>query len=335
MKIYQDNGYPDIERIVSYGYPYIFMIGGRGTGKTCSTLMWARKNKKHIFFLRRTGEDAITVNNQQFSPFNTPDELTGMRTTIGKISKNLWGLYNNEENEPFGYSAALVNISKIRGFDASIIDTIIYDEFIPEKHNRPIKDEASAILNAYETINRNRELNGRPPVQMICLANSNDITNPVFMGLKLVMPVRKMIINGQDTWADKKRGILLVNLANSKISALKEDTALYRLSKDSEYYNMAINNDFDRVSDSSIKSMPLKEYYPIARIGELSIYRHKTNGTYYITEHASGSPPQYGTQSVERMRFYRSFSYVYKAFLNNNIIFENEYCEILFTKYIM
>ena len=37
---------------------------------------------------------------------------------------------------------------------------IIFAEFIPEAHERLIKNEAAALFNFYETINRNRELDG-------------------------------------------------------------------------------------------------------------------------------------------------------------------------------
>ena len=41
MSIYLDNGYLNIEQILSYGLPFNFVVGGRGTGKTYGALKTA------------------------------------------------------------------------------------------------------------------------------------------------------------------------------------------------------------------------------------------------------------------------------------------------------
>ena len=45
---------------------------------------------------------------------------------------------------------ALSTVSNLRGFDMSDCTLLIYDEFIPEPHERPLKNEAAALFNAYE-----------------------------------------------------------------------------------------------------------------------------------------------------------------------------------------
>ena len=83
----------------------------------------------------------------------------------------------------------------------------IFDEFIPERHERPIKNEGAAFLNAYETMNRNRELQGYKPIQTLCLANANDLGNPIFMELGLVSRAMRMQQTGKTMSLLRDRGI--------------------------------------------------------------------------------------------------------------------------------
>ena len=66
---------------------------------------------------------------------------------------------------------ALSTFGNLRGVDFSDVDMIFFDEFVPQKNARPIKAEAEAFFNLYETVNRNRELDGRPPVRVLMLSN--------------------------------------------------------------------------------------------------------------------------------------------------------------------
>ena len=181
------------------------------------------------------------------------------------------------------------------GFDASDVDLIIFDEFIPEAHERPIKNEAAALFNAYETINRNRELDGAAPCQLLCLANANDLGNPVFLELGLVRKAESMRRKGQEVYIDPKRGICMIILQKSPISREKTATALYKLAKDGEYSQMAIGNTFAGAGENRIHSIPLQQLVPVVTVGELTAYRIKGQKDYYFCTHPSGNPPHYGT----------------------------------------
>ena len=97
-----------------------------------------------------------------------------------------------EEKTLHGYTSALSTFSNLRGFDGSNIKILLYDEFIPERHERLIKNEADAFFNVYETINRNRELQGGPPLIALCLSNSNSLASPIFTALNLVKTLERM-----------------------------------------------------------------------------------------------------------------------------------------------
>ena len=352
MKLYLDSGYLNIRGILAQGLPFNFCWGGRGTGKTYGALKDAVESGVKFMFMRRTQTQLDLISKPEFSPFKPLNKDYGWNVGIVPLSKYNGGVYhmeaekkilNGEEIEtgrmtpcgpPIGYTCALSTIANIRGFDGSDVDLLIYDEFIPEPHARPIKEEHEAFLNAYETINRNRELQGRKPLQVLCLANANTLANPLFIGLSLVTKAERMNRTGQEYSIDMKRGCVLVNLCESSISDRKRDTALYRLTGNSDFTKMALANDFAGEDErGKIGSKPIKEYRPIAAIGEICIYRHKSADIYFCSTHLSGSPPTFGVGDTERARFCRLYSWLWLAYLDNNFEFEERICEILLTKY--
>lgn len=230
---------------------------------------------------------------------------------------------------------ALSTVAHIRGASYDDVQLIIFDEFIPEKHMRPIKEEAACLLNCYETINRNRELDGRPPVQLVGLANSNDAGNPIFTELGLISKVEAMKKKGQVYSLDYQRGIGIFMLDSSRISKEKQQTALYKMTAGSDFEQMALANEFDdfRYQDN-IKSMPLAEYKPICIAGELCFYKHKSKNEYYCSTTRAGSPDSYHATSKDLARWRRKYSYLWAAYLRNIITFESATTEIIFNKYI-
>ena len=329
MKIYYpDTGYVNIEGILQEGYPFIFCCGGRGTGKTFNALRTAREQKRKFMFLRRLQSQVDLISKPEFSVFKPLNKILGFNVIPEKVSK-----YNSafvENDEQIGYTGALSTISNMRGFDASDVDLIIYDEFIPEKHERPIKNEAKALWNAYETINRNRELTGVPPVQLLCLANSNEIANPVFEDLGLIRIADRMQKKGTEVWTDDKRGIMLIMLQRSPISKEKGNTALYHLTEGTEFAHMSLDNSFN-LDRSHIRPRPIAEYLPVCQIGELSLYRHKSEPRLYGTTHQAGVfSRKYGSSETEKLYYRRVFYHHWDMYISNQIDFEDVLSEKLF-----
>jgi hypothetical protein len=340
MKIYQDSGYIDIRKILSLGLPFNFIVGGRATGKTYTSLETVIEDEIKFIYMRRTQSQADLINKPEFSPFKSLNRDFGWKIGTDSISKYNAGFYQQIEQDdrlicsgaPLGFTAALSTLSNMRGFDASDVELFIYDEFIPEKHERPIKNEGSAYLNAYETINRNRELTGKKPLQSLCLANANDLANPIFMELRLVRKAEQMRRKKQEVYIDREHGIGLFILDKSPISQQKKTTALYRLTGGSNFERMSLDNDFSGDEIGRISSRPIAEYKPIVSVGEITIYEHKSNRTYYISTHLTGSPPTFGTGEAERARFIRQYKWIWDEYMENNIEFEEYLCEILLTK---
>ena len=184
-KFYLPSGYFDVAAALDLGQPFTFVIGGRGSGKTYGALKCCIDRGYKFGFMRRTQRQLDIINKPEFSPLKPICRDTGLRFTTRSLASGIAAFYpcelDNDGSEvvsgpPVGITLALSTVSNLRGFDASDIDILLYDEFIPEKSERPLKNEADALFNAYETINRNRELDGKPPLRLVCMANANDHT---------------------------------------------------------------------------------------------------------------------------------------------------------------
>lgn len=334
MNRFLPNGYADIKSILSAGMPFTFLIGGRGTGKTYGALKYAIEEDKKIMLMRRTQSQADIINKPEFSPFKPLERDLLVEISVESVNK--YSARFRIEDRIIGYSCALSTVSNLRGFDASDIEILIYDEFIPEKHERPIKHETDALLNAYETMNRNRELAGSDPLQLLALANANDIANPVFRDLGLIGICEKMKIKHNPVYLDPKRGICIVMLDGSKISKKKQVTALYKLSEGTDFSGMALSNDFEYNDRSAIRSQNLHDYKIICTAGDIHIYRHRSKKLYYISAHGNGKADQYTTSDIDLDRFRKKYGrLLYISYLSNNVIFENMLVKSLFEWYIM
>ena len=338
MKIYDTNGYVNVRGILDEGYPFNFLVGGRGTGKTYTTLKVAREDKRMFMLMRRTQSQADLISKPEFSVFKPLNTDLGWNVQVKPISKYNSMFYElgmdaEKTPHPIGYTCALSTISNMRGFDASDIQLFIYDEFIPEKHERLLKNEADAVFNAYETMNRNRELKGIAPIQMICLANANDITNPIFESLNLIRIADKMQKGNNDRWTDDTRGIQLIMLHRSPISRKKAQTVLYNLTDGTDFSNMALDNDFN-IDRQHIRPRPLAEYIPICSIGELCIYRHKSENKIYASTHKAGVfNRKFSMSESDKLHYQRIYRSHWDMYISNKMDFEDVLSEKLFIKY--
>lgn len=317
MKLYTKTGYLNIEGLYQQPFIFNFIIGGRGTGKTYGILKYMLHHKLKFFLVRRQQTQVDIISKPEFNPFRAIDPR--VEVTSGSKYHSVFSINGDE----IGYCVALSTFSKIRGFDASEVDVIFYDEFIPEAHERPIKNEADALFNAYETTNRNRELQGRNPVKLLCCANSNRVDNPVLLGFNLLKQVEKMYRTETEVYTDPARSILLAVLQKSPISDQKEDTALYRALHTSEFKKMALDNKFSFSADL-IRSQDLTNYRIVFRIGDLAFYKSRQgNYTYYVRSSKEDCKKMYKStdDGCRKMRLDNPFLAIWDA--KGYILYEN------------
>lgn len=342
--LYTEKGYLDIPYILHFGLPFNWIVGGRGTGKTYGALKYAYESEKTFIYLRRTQTQIDLIVNQEFNPFESLNSDMGWDVgcyTINKYNKGFYLEEFNEEKEkfekvgdPIGYGMALSTISNLRGFDASNVELLIFDEFISERHERPIKNEADAFLNAYETMNRNRELKGKKPIQCLFCANANNLANPLFLKLNLLTQASKMIRDNIEFAQLPHRESTMTILQESKISEQKRETALYKLARGTAFEAMSLENKFVYDEHYHVGHKPLIEYKPIVQIKELTIYKHKSKREYYVSEYCNGTPLKtYGDTNVELQQFAQNERYLRRAFYNGHMWFEHYVDQVLFEEY--
>lgn len=348
MNIYNEDGWLDYRAILSAGVPFNFITGARGTGKTYGGLSKGidryQDGKGRFILLRRTMAEAeLLWRNEQTNPFYQLNEDKGWNYGVVKKTKYTADIVRRvagpdgqlvPDGEPVGMVLALSTVANLRGFSAGDVNYIFYDEFIPEPHVRPIRDEHLAFLNMYETINRNRELRGEPPVLVVCASNSNRLDNPLYSGLGLVDLVDRMKQRSQTVSVNRERGVQIVNMERSPISDAKRYTALYRMAGSGAFSDMALDNKYIGEGDRSlIQSRPLREYTPVCNVRDITVYKHKTGSDLYIIHRDAplGGLPTFLNTSADTVRFRRQYGWIWLWYLQRRIFFDRRSSELVLT----
>lgn len=330
INLYLKNGYLDMRSIIESGYPFIFIPAARGTGKTYGALKYFTEEKKKIIILRRTQTETDLQNDPKgdgtsFYPVFKDMNISGSV----RRSKNIGYVYRGEDLA--AVNVALSTFANTRGsFDYSDIDTVFYDEFIAESHVKRIKNEGMAFANFYESVNRNRELKGLPPLQAVMAANAVNMANDIFLYFDLVRDAEEMLQTGEEIRYIGNK--LLIIPQRSPISDKKKHTALYQ-AVNSEFTEMAINNKFILNDFTYVKKMPLTEYQCLFQAGDLYIYKHKSRQEFYVTFKKGVTKEIYqanysGLEKLNRSRW-RFPGYM----MDGMIRFESYQCIALFERY--
>lgn len=332
MNLYLESGYLDMASITESGYPFIFMPAARGTGKTYGILKYHYQQHNKILLIRRTKDEADLQCSTETSAYKSVFDDLGIDQWRCEKSGGCGRVIMTDREDPevIAYVAPLSTFSKIKGMDFSDIDYIIYDEFIPEPHVRKIKMEGLALANLYETVNRNRELKGRDPVQLFCLANSVNIANDVFMYFNLIEPAEHMLQEGIE-WMELGNKLLIIP-QHSPISERKAETALYK-AVSSEYSEMAIHNKFILNDFTYVQRRSLAEYTCLYVVGDLCMYQHKTRQEYYISFSKGKTKEVYTNGYADLQRFRRERWRFAGYYLDGMIRFENYRAVALWEKY--
>lgn len=322
--MFLDNGYLDINLIMQRGDVLNIVIGARGTGKTYGAIKWCIENRKKFILMRRTKDQAELCSKPEFSPIIPVITDLGMEYELDKkIGKGMIGI--KIDGELFCIVIGLTGISNLRGFNAGWVDMIIFDEFIGEAHERPIKSEDEAFFNAYETLNRNRELQGCDPIRVLMLANSNKVSSVYLAALGLMPQVEKMINSEREIYEDKQKGIFLAIVKNSPISKRKAKTALYQFTTD-KYNSMAISNEFSIPGREFIKPQKSGQLLPVCSWGALYFYKIKGARKWYVNMRKLGYFDQIyaddtrGSDAFLMSAAYDNFS---DAYLEGRVWYEN------------
>lgn len=327
-KIYSENGWVNWEYIMNQVESIISVVGARGTGKTYGLFKWLIKNRKKFIYLRRLKSQLEECRKEAGNPFKKLNVDMGINIRPFPLAGSVEFKYEEKTGDTAAVGVALSVVANIRGVDFSDFDYIVFDEFISSDGERPIKNEFQAFLNFYETVNRNRELEGKQAVKCLMLGNANKISNPYFSGWHSMKRVLNMISGGQMVWRSDDKTRMIILLLNSPISAQKQDTVLYR-NANNDFIQMALDNAF-RTDETIVKSEPLKEFVHIVSVGEIGIYKHKSERRYYVSGTVC-KQPYYDAFGIGLKMFQLDY-YMFRVYymVNKTVSFESFECELLF-----
>lgn len=304
--------------------PFTFIVGGRGIGKTYDSIDRCITDFPGAFlYLRNTREQL----NESCGVFGNPfkrwakDHNRDISMEIEKRHAIVYEYtYQNQEQNKIirGFGANLSTFENLRGIDLSDVRIVLYDEFI---ENRVLTfDQYSAFLHMYETINRNRELSGEPPLIVLLLSNAQRLGNPILRGFNLIPTIEQMQKMGQRSYAN---GSIRIELPFSDVSEAKRETALYKATTGSDFNSEALDNNFVNDSFTGVKKVNITEYTPLVAIDDIYIYKHKSEVLYYACS-IPGKCNKY--RSVDNfLLFYRLYGLSFKMAIASDKFIYSDY----------
>lgn len=264
MKLYDDHGYLNIDEIAAHKSWLKVIIGARQVGKTYGVLKYHLDHDISHILLRRTREEVDMISaSPELNPYKVfePEYRTGIFKT-GKYNRICDYNEDGSQEKVRGLLLGLSQIAHIRGFNGREYQSIVYDEAIPEKGVIQRSTEGDSLLNAYTTINGNRELEGEPPCTLWLLGNSNDLSSPVLEALNLMDPIIKARTKKLE-WIESG-GALIVQPFSRIITDQRRDTALMQqIRADGDFYQMAIENEFSYDASPLINNRSVKFMTPL------------------------------------------------------------------------
>lgn len=329
---YRDDGfYYDVEKDTLNKYPdawCFLVVGARNRGKTYSGLKYQKTNKRKFIFIKRTNLDVNnlcaggSVHNKRtdtdfdfdLSPFADLNDDFGWNVKANKIFDGLGGFWDYSPDDellsrsPIGFIFSLNRVSKFKGFGGLRECTeMIFDEFIASPWERVSHEEGNQLMDLYKTVARDREMRGLEKLRLICFANSNDISNPLFNTLEVTDIVANMIAEGiSETCV---RGIVIQLLPdNPEFYEKESQTAIYQAMHNTTWGRMAFDNQFSRNDFSVIKKrFNLNHAHPefIVHYNNETYYTWSKDGIYYTCTSKHKSKREYDLSSEgDRRRLY-------------------------------
>lgn len=281
-----NNGYIDIKDNELTNLNIFF--GGRGLGKTFSILKYrvlnAARDPEHNKFIWLRDTDVVIKKIYAGGSITKPIENVYNdfpRITLSKIAGNYCFVMDADTDHPIilGYLMALSTFHNARGISYEDVSCIVWDEFIPEEGTIVKQNQGITFLNMYETVNRNRELEGFSPVTIIFLSNTNDIYSDVLADLGVSYIIEEMQYKHKSIYRDDD---IYINFLSSKtFYDKKKDTFIYRINKNDKFNNMALDNNFNnndalikrRVSFKNSEGLfTLSNRYTLIKLSDGSLY---------------------------------------------------------------
>ena len=311
-----------MDEIARHPAPFKVFIGGRQIGKTFNVLLYHLDNDIPFVLMRRTIEELDTLTHPKFNPFLKINLNTDYNIQVFKEGK----FYSAYDVDQEGIKTdklrcmivALPQLAK-RGFDGSTFTSIIFDEFIPEIGVRVLRSEDENLLNAYTTIDGNREIEGEAPCALWLLANSNRIDSPILEAFNLTDTVLKMKARGLEV-AEYGKAIIIRPKSRKIMEQRKQTALMQHISHDSEFYQMSIENEFAYDQSPLIKNINIKYYRPLFSYGNL--YAWESEKYIYICK-AHHKTERYNNSNFDREQLRQNYAWIVRAYAAGLVFFSD------------
>lgn len=324
-EIYEPAGWVNVPWIASRGNWLNVLIGARQVGKTYGTLKYHLLNHvPHILLRRTTDELKFIGGNSELDPYKAL-EREGLYYKLSAAG----GFYTIMEHDgegqtlpgtQIGLALSLPQIAHIRGFNGSAFESMVLDEAVPEKGVRVLRTEGEQLLNAYTTIAGNRELEGRPPLKLWLLSNSNNINSPILEALNLMDDIISMQNRGLE-WVEHD-GICIFNAKSAKITEQRKNAVLARqIRKDSPFAQMAYNNEWAYDKSPLIRQRSIKGLTPLCSYDERMYLWEGPDSIYVCTAHHKAD--RYDNSDFSTAQFRSNFAWLKPWYAEGMIFFSN------------
>lgn len=287
---------------------FFIIVGQRGDGKTYGALkpLALEQYDGKFIYLRKTQTVIENACTDALNPFKALNRDLGTDVRMEADHEAITIVKGQDEDKRIiGYAAALTTQGKIKGVDYSDVNYIIYDEFMEGGGRRIMKNEAMALFNFYETVNRNREFNGEDPVKVILMGNSETLNNDIIDTFQLADKVYDMkqgkYSKNDHIYTDEEKGLYFELVKGGRFAELKKETALYKLTKGTEFYDFALANNFTGDYMGDVERYKAHDLEPIACLTNIYFYRIKSTGNIYVTYRKSNCK-KYSEQQLQAFR---------------------------------
>lgn len=294
-KLYTEEGWLDFDKFTRLSSTFNVVLGPRNAGKTYGKMLYNHVYKIPYVFMRTTKKALSAVFTPEMSPFEKLNNDIGSRYICTSIPRTdiiaVYGDYKEKEGkrQPSGpvvnFCLALTDIASIRGFNLDQVEEVVYDEFVkhPGEVIQNYKDSARMYMDIIFTINRSRELAGRPPLKQWLFGNSDNLAVPILYELGLVNRIISMRLSNENYLKIPERDISIFLCDDSPSAArMAEESSLSKVFQGTDYLDMAVKNEFIYDDFDNCRMEPIKKYVPEFTVAGIMVMSHKKEDRFYV-----------------------------------------------------
>lgn len=339
MNLFTSEGWINYEPLFKNNYKEIYGFGARAIGKTYGFIAYAHQHHIPAIIIRRLTPQIEAIAADANGGFSEYCRKNNLFYRSYKKKGNRYDVYiedspdkldkrNPPDRQADFCLLALSTLAGFRGTEFTQYTVALFDEYIAEERERPIKEEWRAFQHAYSTLNRLKgtDKDPRPALKVIFMGNALRMSNPYFIGAELIERVAKMVTRGEEVKYFPQTHRMVLNYFNSDIAKLQHNLSIYK-GEYNAFTKMALLNQFKELGEYKARKIDFAQFKPYAQIGILRVDYSPVKGEYFIRclRNESATAPvkfpdtEQGYKQAN-INLRRVFMW---AFANDKIIYEN------------